>query len=174
MEGPRRRVAPNLLPPPPSLQAAAAATRLGYQPDPSFLLKVAQLRELFTVRWSVFLLGPAGAGKTAVWRTLAEAQTALGEATSVVVINPKAVSRDELYGCVHTTSREWRDGIVSRAFRDMASDATKAHQWIVLDGDIDPEWIEVGSERRRERGGSARRPSSSHHPPPSLPSLLSP
>ena len=113
---------------------------------------MSQLRELFTVRWSVFLLGPAGAGKTAVWRTLAAAQDALGEPTSVVVINPKSVSRDELYGCVHPSTREWRDGLVPRAFRDMAAaDAgggggggggPRRHQWIVLDGDIDPEWIE--------------------------------
>lgn len=126
----------------PIQQAAAAATRLGYQPDAGFLLKVSQLRELFTVRWSVFVLGPAGAGKTALWRTLAAAQDAIGEPTRVIVINPKAVSRDELYGCVHPSSREWRDGLVSRAFRDMAGDAAPAHQWIVLDGDIDPEWIE--------------------------------
>lgn len=103
---------------------------------------MSQLRELFTVRWSVFVLGPAGAGKTALWRTLAAAQDAIGEPTRVIVINPKAVSRDELYGCVHPSSREWRDGLVSRAFRDMAGDSTPAHQWIVLDGDIDPEWIE--------------------------------
>lgn len=94
------------------------------------------------MRWSVFVLGPASAGKTALWRTLAAAQEAIGEPTRVIVINPKSVSRDELYGCVHPSSREWRDGLVSRAFRDMAADATHAHQWIVLDGDIDPEWIE--------------------------------
>lgn len=33
------------------------------------------------MRWSVFLLGPAGCGKTAVWRTLMRAQNAYGEKT---------------------------------------------------------------------------------------------
>ena len=121
---------------------AAAAVGLGYVPERRFLLKVSQLRELFTVRWSVFLLGPAGAGKTAVWRTLAAAQRALGEATDVAVLNPKAVTRDELYGCSHQATAEWRDGLLSRAFRDFANDKTKQHQWLVLDGDVDPEWIE--------------------------------
>lgn len=37
-----------------------AALELGYQPDETFCLKISQLRELFVVRWSVFLLGPAG------------------------------------------------------------------------------------------------------------------
>ena len=53
------------------------------------LFQVSQLRDIFTVRWSVFLLGPPGAGKTAVWRVLARALTDLGEPTDCVVINPK-------------------------------------------------------------------------------------
>jgi dynein heavy chain, axonemal len=122
--------------------AAAAAVKLGYVPEKSFLLKVSQLRELFTVRWSVFLLGPPGSGKTAVWRTLQAAQLSLGEATDVAVLNPKAVTRDELYGCSQLATGEWRDGLLSRCFRDFATDKTKQHQWLVLDGDIDPEWIE--------------------------------
>lgn len=28
-------------------------------------------------------------------------------------------------------------------FRDMSNNKTNKHQWIVLDGDIDAEWIEV-------------------------------
>ena len=54
-----------------------------------FLLKISQLRELFVVRWSVFLLGPAGCGKTAIWRTLMKAQLALGEKTIYRPVNPK-------------------------------------------------------------------------------------
>lgn len=122
--------------------AAAAAVKLGFVPERRFLLKVSQLRKLFTVRWSVFLLGPPGSGKTAVWRTLAAAQQSLGETTDVAVLNPKAVTRDELYGCSHQATAEWKDGLLSRAFRDFANDKTKQHQWLVLDGDIDPEWIE--------------------------------
>jgi dynein heavy chain, axonemal len=67
-----------------------AALELGYQPDETFRLKVSQLREIFAVRWSVFLLGPAGCGKTAIWRTLLKAQNELGEKTVYKPINPKA------------------------------------------------------------------------------------
>lgn len=31
---------------------------------------------------------------------------------------------------------------MSTTFRDMANNKTHRHQWIVLDGDIDAEWIE--------------------------------
>ena len=62
-------------------QIKEAALELGYQPDPTFCLKISQLREIFEVRWSVFLLGPAGCGKSAIWRTLMRAQNNYGEKT---------------------------------------------------------------------------------------------
>jgi len=53
-------------------------------------------------------------------------------------------------------------------FRDMANNRTNRHQWIVLDGDIDAEWIEVrararpvaphvGNKRARSAAARARR-----------------
>ena len=119
-----------------------AATELGYQPEDTFCLKVTQLREIFEVRWSVFLLGPAGCGKSAVWRTLQRAQNNAGERTRSCPINPKSVTRNELYGYVHPASREWNEGLISVTYRDMSNSTSFAHQWIVLDGDIDAEWIE--------------------------------
>ena len=163
---------------------------------------MSQLREIFSVRWSVFLLGPAGCGKTAVWRTLLRAQQLLGEKTVYKPINPKvcpflqlrsrlqlpeqrrtrvlyecvlyavmqtersneatlhatpalcdvcqsdmqAVTRNELYGYVHPSTREWREGLISTTFRDMSNNKINKHQWILLDGDIDAEWIEVSSK----------------------------
>ena len=119
-----------------------AAAELGYQADETFTLKITQLREIFEVRWSVFLLGPAGCGKSAVYRTLQRAQNMHGEKTITRPINPKAVTRNELYGFLHPSTREWKEGLISVTFRDMANNTTNAHQWIVLDGDIDAEWIE--------------------------------
>lgn len=52
------------------------------------------------------------------------------------------MTRNELYGYLHPTTREWKEGLVSVTFRDMANNIINKHQWIVLDGDIDAEWIE--------------------------------
>jgi len=123
-------------------QITKSAIELGYQPEEMFVLKITQLREIFMVRWAVFLLGPAGCGKTAVWKTLLHAQNAYGEKGRAVPVNPKAVSRNELYGMLHPATREWKEGLMSVTFRDMSNNTTYIHQWIVLDGDIDAEWIE--------------------------------
>ena len=119
-----------------------AAVELGYQPEEKFCLKVLQLREIFEVRWTVFLLGPAGCGKSAVWRTLQRAQNNFGERSHSKPINPKSVTRNELYGYVHPATREWNEGLISVIYRDMSNNTNFQHQWIVLDGDIDAEWIE--------------------------------
>ena len=55
-------------------------------------------------------------------------------------INPKAALETS---CTvsYPSTREWKEGLMSVNFRDMSNNKT-AHQWIVLDGDIDAEWIE--------------------------------
>ena len=54
----------------------------------------------------------------------------------------QAVTRNELYGFLHPSTREWKEGLMSVIYRDMSNNKTNKHQWIVLDGDIDAEWIE--------------------------------
>ena len=61
------------------------------------------------------------------------------------VLPVQAVTRNELYGYLHPATREWKEGLMSVTYRDMANNRTNKHQWIVLDGDIDAEWIEVSS-----------------------------
>ena len=39
-------------------------------------------------------------------------------------------------------SREWKDGLFSSIMRDQANLTTDGPKWIILDGDIDPMWIE--------------------------------
>jgi dynein heavy chain len=36
-------------------------------PEPEFIKKIVQFKELTDVRWSVFIMGPPAAGKSSVW-----------------------------------------------------------------------------------------------------------
>lgn len=121
-----------------------AAKAVGLQPDDMFVLKGMQLQELLQVRHSVFILGPAGSGKSCVWKTLAAALPHVpgGHKPIVQVLDPKAVTTNELYGCVHSVTREWRDGLLSIAIRNMSEMTSPEPKWVMMDGDIDPNWIE--------------------------------
>ncbi|KAJ9460839.1 Dynein beta chain [Diplonema papillatum] len=109
-----------------------------------FVLRCVQFAELLDVRHSVFVMGPAGCGKSQCWQTLARAFKILGNNTDYRVMNPKAVTSDELYGYIHPQTREWKDGLLSNVFREFAeqSQTKENSKWIVLDGIIDAEWIE--------------------------------
>ena len=108
----------------------------------SFVLKVVQLDELLYVRHSVFIVGNAGTGKSQVWKTLFRTYQNLKKKPVVCDLNPKAVTNDELYGIINPATREWKDGLFSVIMRDQANLMTEGPKWIILDGDIDPMWIE--------------------------------
>ena len=107
----------------------------------------------------MFIVGDSGTGKTKTWQTLIRTYSNLGitrislnywnlyvfflgRNPSHIDLNPKAVSNDELYGVINPSTREWKDGLFSNIMRDMANRTQEGPKWIVLDGDIDPMWIE--------------------------------
>jgi dynein heavy chain, axonemal len=97
------------------------------------------------VRHCVFILGAAGSTKTQVWNTLAESQSSLkmgGGRTLFGAINPKAITSSELYGYVHPVTKELNDGIIAKSMREFSKMTTEVPKWVVLDGDINAEWIE--------------------------------
>ncbi|KAL4164616.1 hypothetical protein KRP22_004480 [Phytophthora ramorum] len=118
----------------------------GLWPHEQFRLKVIQLEELLAIRHCVFVMGPPGSGKTECCETLIAARKKKGEqyTTKVIDLNPKSVSTEDLYGYMVLGTREWKDGLLSKIMRDVASSsvADPRPKWIVLDGDLDANWIE--------------------------------
>ena len=124
-----------------------SCAKLGLWPDEEFRLKVVQLEELLEIRHCVFVMGPTGAGKSKCWQTLAQSKDRRGLKTKIKDLNPKAVSPKELYGFINMSTREWKDGVLSVIMRDLGEETTNVpdsgnNKWIVLDGDLDANWIE--------------------------------
>jgi len=111
------------------------------QPEETFLAKISATQELFEVRHSIFVLGPPGSGKTAVWNVLKDARTRIGFKTVHEIINPKSQTANELYGFIHPVVG-WKDGVFSFVMRNFSQMQNEWFKWIVLDGDVDPDWIE--------------------------------
>uniref|UniRef100_A0A674GSU7 Dynein axonemal heavy chain 17 n=1 Tax=Taeniopygia guttata TaxID=59729 RepID=A0A674GSU7_TAEGU len=116
--------------------------QLKLQAEENFVLKVVQLEELLQVRHSVFVVGNAGCGKSQVLKSLNKTYQRLKRRPVTMDLDPKAVTCDELFGIIHPATREWKDGLFSTAMRDLANITHDGPKWIILDGDIDPMWIE--------------------------------
>lgn len=122
------------------------AIELAYIPEEMFCLKCIQLSEILEVRHCVFIIGPTGSGKSAVWKTLAAANKDRGMETEFDCLDPKAVTSDELFGTLSKT-KEFKNGVLSSIIKFQCKEMGKYKphhkmKWAILDGDIDPEWIE--------------------------------
>ena len=122
--------------------------KISYQKEPNFTLKARQLDEILQVRHCMFILGDPGSGKTAVWKTLFHRAKDIDKKIECAYdkLSPKAVSTDELLGNFDK-NKVWRYGILSSIMKKMCKNESPYNpnmkmKWIILDGDIDPDWIE--------------------------------
>uniref|UniRef100_A0A1I7UMZ6 Cytoplasmic dynein 2 heavy chain 1 n=1 Tax=Caenorhabditis tropicalis TaxID=1561998 RepID=A0A1I7UMZ6_9PELO len=119
-----------------------AAGEMGIKLGEKQMEKVFQLYEQLRQRIGVVVVGAAGSGKSTIWKVLQRALVLTKKPLKVTKFNPKAVNRMKLLGNMDMDTREWSDGIITMAAREVQKDTT-VHHWIVCDGDIDPEWVEA-------------------------------
>jgi len=105
------------------------------------------MAEILEVRHSMFLIGVPGTAKSTIWKNLCRSFTAMDHLTVWDIVDPKAVTSDELYGFMNPKTKEWKDGVLCVMMRDMVKNQGKfksnqRYKWCILDGDVDPEWIE--------------------------------
>jgi dynein heavy chain, axonemal len=117
------------------------------QAEEMFVKKCIDFYDILQVRHCMFIIGNAGSAKTTIWKILADALNHLGQKTVYEFADPKAVTSDELFGCMNPKTKEWKDGVLSTIMRDMNRNngrftTEQAYKWVILDGDVDPEWIE--------------------------------
>jgi len=118
----------------------------------SFVTKMLQLYQVTNINHGLMLVGPSGSGKSSAWKVLLEALNRLDKKDNpdkkegqAHVLDPKAISKDELYGSMDSTTREWTDGLFTHQVRkiiDNVRGELNRTQWIIFDGDVDPEWVE--------------------------------
>ncbi|KRY59545.1 Dynein heavy chain, cytoplasmic [Trichinella britovi] len=111
--------------------------------------KVIQLYQIVQLNHGLMMVGSSGSGKTKAWQVLLAALGRVdGVDGAVHVIDPKAITKDALYGTLDPNTREWTDVFLivfpflcHRIIDNVRGESTK-RQWIIFDGDVDPEWVE--------------------------------
>jgi len=104
--------------------------------------KMLQFYEATKQRIGVVIVGPSGCGKSTLWRVLQLALEKLGQRIVRHTFNPKAMERTQLLGKMDHDTREWYDGVLTKAARQVIIEPPGVQSWVLADGDIDPEWIE--------------------------------
>jgi dynein heavy chain 1 len=111
-----------------------------------WLEKVLQLYSISTLNHGLMMVGPSGTGKSTAWRVLLKALERVEGVEGVAhIIDPKAISKDALYGSMDPNTREWTDGLFTHVLRKIVDNVRgelNKRQWIIFDGDVDPEWVE--------------------------------
>ncbi|CAG0913348.1 unnamed protein product [Notodromas monacha] len=115
-------------------------------PGTLWMDKVLQLFQISHLNHGLMMVGPSGSGKSSAWKVLLKALERLeGKPGVAHVIDPKAISKEELYGMMDPNTREWTDGLFTHVLRkiiDNVRGELDKRQWIIFDGDVDPEWVE--------------------------------
>lgn len=118
--------------------------------------KMHQLHVALQQRMGVIIVGTPRSGKSTLWSILKDAYSLLKRCALASytirscicrepilhVMPPKAMDRSDFLGWIDVHTREWHDGLLTAAAREIQqADNTQPH-WVICDGDIDPEWIE--------------------------------
>eukprot|EP00656_Telonema_subtile_P031899 TRINITY_DN3494_c0_g2_i1.p1 TRINITY_DN3494_c0_g2~~TRINITY_DN3494_c0_g2_i1.p1 ORF type:complete len:4527 (-),score=1335.50 TRINITY_DN3494_c0_g2_i1:103-13683(-) len=114
--------------------------------------KCIQVYEIKLTRHGNMLVGRTGSGKSTAWKTLVNALTALAADPDISdetfqnvrlnILNPKAISNDELYGAYDMATMEWQEGILPKIMREACRDESEDQKWLIFDGPVDTLWIE--------------------------------
>ncbi|CEP64483.1 dynein heavy chain LALA0_S11e05182g [Lachancea lanzarotensis] len=126
----------------------AACHQQQLAPTNEFSKKCRQFFHIQKSQHATIISGPSGAGKSSVWKTTLNAMYLMDQIENTTyILDPKVLSKSQLYGYLDPVTFEWSDGLFSSILRQITRDALGTLQskriWIVFDGDLDPDYLET-------------------------------
>lgn len=122
------------------------AQQQGLAANELWTLKVFQLFKIQETKQGIIIVGKSESGKTKLWKSLLNLFARIDEVDpTFYVIEPKVLTKSELFGYLDPITRDWTDGIFTSIIRSVIEDLRGEHKkrtWIIFDGDVDPVWVE--------------------------------
>ena len=125
-----------------SIRPAGRRAR-GCSPSDYFVQNVVDMQDLLAIRHCVFAIGTSGNNKSQTWKTLAKVWTRGGGTARPSTGHQPQVDHAQRALRLHQPRDarvEGRPALVT--MRDMANAPDSNPKWIILDGDLDANWIE--------------------------------
>ena len=123
-----------------------ACTLRGFIPNNEFVEKAIHLCKTLEYHKGVMMVGESGSGKSAIFEVVVHVLSSMnGLEPQVVTVNPKVMSKTQLYGNYDKLTKLWSDGLLTNLLRKVNDNLRGESQkqfWIVFDGDVDPIWAE--------------------------------
>lgn len=83
-----------------------------------YKFQVLQLYQISNLNHGLMMVGPSGSGKSTAWKVLLKSLERFEGIEGVAhVIDPKAISKEALYGVLDPNTREWTDGLFTHILR---------------------------------------------------------
>ena len=103
--------------------------------------------EVMNIRHTTMICGPPMSGKSCILEILKKTVETIKSSQIVTyTINPKAQAIPRLYGKKNDVSGDFEIGILSNIFihanQPLLPNKKNELRWVILDGDVDPKWIE--------------------------------
>ncbi|SCU99738.1 LAME_0G05182g1_1 [Lachancea meyersii CBS 8951] len=129
-----------------NIESACLQQRLA--PTDEFIQRCSQFYHIQKSQHATIISGPPASGKSCVWKTTLKVLNMLSGAENIVyVLDPKVLSKSQLYGFLDPVTFEWSDGLFSFILRQITQDSVGTFRdsrvWFVFDGDLDPDYVET-------------------------------
>lgn len=119
---------------------------LKYEVNHIQIEKIMQMYEIMQIKHTTMICGPPASGKSCILEVLRKTVEHTEKLTDIIqyVINPKAQTIPRLYGIKNEVSGDFEIGILAHYFQiaNQPLFGKKERRWVLLDGDVDPIWIE--------------------------------
>lgn len=114
-----------------------------------FEMKICQLYDALRIQPGVMIIGDPLTGKSSIRKVLEQALSILMQKNQLnerevksIIINPKSMTIEQLYGEFEAASHEWQDGILSLNYKQFAVSKENTRKWLVFDGPTEINWME--------------------------------